>query len=90
MSEVPIRVLNQETAQVLARVKRGEEIDITERGSIVARLVPATSNPLSEIAESGKLRLPTVEGPMPRPRGSIREDRDSGQLVSEMRDEERY
>jgi antitoxin (DNA-binding transcriptional repressor) of toxin-antitoxin stability system len=31
MSEVPVRELNQDTAGVLARVKRGEEIDVTER-----------------------------------------------------------
>lgn len=32
MAEIPVRVLNQETAKVLARVKQGEEIEITERG----------------------------------------------------------
>ena len=37
VSEVPVRELNQNTAGVLARVKRGEEIDITERGAIIAR-----------------------------------------------------
>ncbi|GAB3298894.1 type II toxin-antitoxin system Phd/YefM family antitoxin [Parasphingorhabdus pacifica] len=90
MSEVPVRLLNQETASVLARVKRGEEIDVTERGTVVARLVPAGSNPLSEIAASGKLRLPVLDVPMPRPKGPIRVDHESGELVSEMRDEERY
>lgn len=90
MSEVPIRTLNQDTANVLARVKRGEEIDVTERGAVVARLVPAASNPLAEFADSGRLRLPTVDGPVPRPQGPVREDRDSGELVREMRDEERY
>lgn len=90
MSEVPIRILNQDTANVLARVKRGEEIDVTERGTIVARLVPAASSPLSEFADTCKLRLPTVDGPVPRPQGAVRHDWDSGELVSEMRDEERY
>ncbi|MDR7300998.1 MULTISPECIES: type II toxin-antitoxin system Phd/YefM family antitoxin [Actinomycetes] len=90
MSEVPVRVLNQETASVLARVKRGEEIEVTERGAVVARLVPAAANPLSEMAASGKLRLPTIDDPMPRPRGPVRTDHESGELVSEMRDEERY
>ena len=33
MSEVPVRELNQNTSGVLARVKRGEQIEITERGS---------------------------------------------------------
>lgn len=90
MSEVPVRVLNQETASVLARVKHGEEIEVTERGTVVARLVPAAANPLSEIASSGKLRLPTVDGPLPRPQGPVRTEYESGDLVSGMRDEERY
>ncbi|MGH3538880.1 MAG: type II toxin-antitoxin system Phd/YefM family antitoxin, partial [Pseudonocardiaceae bacterium] len=47
MSEVPVRELNQNTAGVLARVKRGEELDITERGAIIARLVPAQPHPLA-------------------------------------------
>ena len=41
MSEVPVRELNQNTAGVLARVKDGEPIDITERGTVIARIVPA-------------------------------------------------
>ena len=40
-----MRELNQNTAGVLARVKRGEQIDITERGAVVARLVPAQEIP---------------------------------------------
>ena len=88
MGEVPVRLLNQETASVLARVKRGEEIDVTERGTVVARLVPAGANPLSEIAASGKLRLPALDAPMPRPSGPVREDDESGEIVSAMRDEE--
>jgi hypothetical protein len=32
VGEVSIRALNQETSKVLARVKGGEEITLTERG----------------------------------------------------------
>lgn len=49
VSEVPVRELNQNTAGVLARVKRGKEIDITERGAIIARLVPAQPHPLADL-----------------------------------------
>lgn len=42
MSEVPVRVLNQETARVLARVKAGE-----------ATRVGASASPLSDGAEGG-------------------------------------
>lgn len=90
MSNVPVRELNQNTAGVLARVKRGEEIDITERGTIIARLVPAQPRPLANLIASGKLRPPTVRGPVPRPTGPIRTDHEAGELLRELRDEERY
>ncbi|MGH3975547.1 MAG: type II toxin-antitoxin system Phd/YefM family antitoxin [Pseudonocardiaceae bacterium] len=90
MSEVPVRELNQNTAGVLARVKHGEEIDITERGVVIARLMPAQPRPLADLIASGKLRPPTVQGPVPRATGPIRIDHEAGELVRELRDEERY
>jgi prevent-host-death family protein len=90
MAEVPVRELNQNTAGVLARVKQGEEIDITERGAVVARLVPVHANPLSELMGSGKLHPATFTGPAPRPGGPIRTDHEAGQLLRELRDAERY
>ena len=41
MKTIGIRELNQQTSQILRRVRRrGEEIEITHRGRVVARLVP--------------------------------------------------
>jgi prevent-host-death family protein len=90
MSEVAVRTLNQDTAGVLARVKLGEEIDISERGVVVARIVPAAPHPLADRIASGALRLPTTEGPITRPHGPIRTDNEAGALLQELRDEERY
>jgi prevent-host-death family protein len=90
MSEVPVRELNQNTAGVLARVKRGEPIDITERGAVVARLVPAQDHPLSEMISSGRLHPATLTGPAPRPTGPVNGDREAGSLLRELRDDERY
>jgi prevent-host-death family protein len=90
MREVPVRELNQNTAGVLARVKRGEEIDITERGAIIARLIPAQPHPLADLIASGALRPATAGGPLPRPSGPTRTDHEAGELLREMRDEERY
>lgn len=87
---MPVRELNQNTAGVLARVKRGEQIDITERGTVVARLVPAEVNPLSELIGSGKLHPATVTGAAPRPPGPIVTTHEAGDLVRQMRDAERY
>lgn len=47
---------------MLARVKRGEHIDITERGAVVARLVPGRENPLAEMISAGRLRPATLSG----------------------------
>ena len=90
MAEVRVRELNHNTAGVLARVKRGEEIDITERGHVIARLVPAHQNPLSPLLSAGKLRPATLSCPAPRPTGRVHTDREAGELLRELRDEERY
>jgi prevent-host-death family protein len=42
VESIPVRQLNQDTAGVLARVERGESLEITSRGRAIARLVPAT------------------------------------------------
>jgi prevent-host-death family protein len=90
MSEVPVRELNQNTAGVLARVKNGEQIEITERGTVVARIVPAQDHPLSELIRSGKLTPATTFGPAPRPVGRVRTEDEAGALLRAMRDTERY
>lgn len=90
MSEVRVRELNQDTAGVLARVKRGEEIDITERGTVIARLVPAQAHPVADLISSGKLRPATSRGPIPRPTGPVRTNNEAGELLRTLRDEERY
>ena len=90
MSEIPVRVLNQETAKVLARVKAGEEITLTERGSVIARIVPATARPLDDLVSAGRVRPATMHGRAPRPTSPSDGKTEAGDLVRAMRDEERY
>jgi prevent-host-death family protein len=90
VAEVPVRELNQNTAGVLARVKRGEPVDITDRGVVVARLVPVAEHPLAELVRSGRLRAATITGPAPRPTGPVQTDHEAGALLREQRDGERY
>ncbi|WP_433711566.1 type II toxin-antitoxin system Phd/YefM family antitoxin [Nocardia sp. CA-084685] len=40
MTAIPLRELSHHTARCLALVKAGETIDITERGTIIGRIVP--------------------------------------------------
>lgn len=56
---VSVTELNQATATVLARVKQGEELAVTERGRVVARLVPAQPHPLAHLVARGALHPPT-------------------------------
>lgn len=56
MRQVPIRELNQHTAEVLARVELGERLEITRNGTPVAIIEPAEPDPLNVLVESGELR----------------------------------
>jgi prevent-host-death family protein len=40
MDRAGVRELNQNTSQVIDRVRHGETIEVTDRGRPVARLVP--------------------------------------------------
>jgi prevent-host-death family protein len=56
-SDVPVRELTHHTSQILARVKAGESLTITERGEPIARVVPlrrpGTRRPAVGYAASG-------------------------------------
>lgn len=64
MRQVPVRELNQHTADVLARVEMGERIEITRNGVSVAIIEPAQPNPLSELIGSGDLQPARGELPL--------------------------
>lgn len=64
MRQVPIRELNQRTADVIARVEAGERVSITRNGIPVAILEPAIPDPLGPLIESGELRAATSALPL--------------------------
>jgi prevent-host-death family protein len=83
-------MLIQETSKVLARVKRGEEVTITERGEVIARIVPASAGPLDALISTGRVQPATARGPAPRPAVPMHGNLDAGELLERMRAEERY
>lgn len=85
-----MRELNQNTAGVLARVKSGEEIDVTERGVVIARLVPAQTHPLADLIAARVVHPPTRRDPLPRPTGPVQTGSEAGEILREMRDDERF
>ena len=90
MERIPIRTLNQDTAGVLARVEGGETVEITNRGRLVARLVPASGGELDDLVASGRVVPATVGAPFVAPAGPVEQGADAGELLSSLRDDERW
>jgi prevent-host-death family protein len=90
VEQIPIRSLNQDTAGVLARVEHGEIVEITNRGRPIARIVPVALDSMADLIAAGVVVPPTLTGPVPMPTMPAESGPDAGQLVSALRDEERW
>lgn len=92
-SSVGMRELHHQTSEVLARVRRGETVEITDRGQPVAQIVPirpAFKSPvLARLAAEGRLIPARRRGPRPRILPGDGTNRLSD-MVRTMRDEERW
>jgi prevent-host-death family protein len=53
VDQVPVRELRNFTARVLDRVKHGTSLEITERGRVVARLVPVDADRWEQLLALG-------------------------------------
>jgi prevent-host-death family protein len=91
VEQVPVRTLNQDTAGVLARVEAGETIEITRYGRVIGRIVPATTpGELDDWIAAGRAIPATLSGPIPMPTRKAQPGADAGELLRELRDEERW
>jgi prevent-host-death family protein len=90
---VGLRDLRHHTSEVLARVRHGETIDVTERGRLIARIVPVGEHEpapmLARLVTTGRATLARRPGYRPRMRPSDGTDRLSETLAA-MRDEESW
>jgi prevent-host-death family protein len=90
---VGLRDLRHHTSEVLARVRHGETIDVTEHGRLIARIVPVTERTpapvLERLVESGRATPARRPGYRPRMRPGDDTNRLSDALAA-MRDEERW
>jgi prevent-host-death family protein len=78
MKTAPVAELKANLSRYLSRVKAGEEVLVTERGTPIARLVPVSpiaeaEDDLRELVRQGLVRLGTGRLPrnfwkLPRPR----------------------
>jgi prevent-host-death family protein len=90
---VGLRELRHHTGEVLARVRHGETIDITEHGRLIARIVPVGEREptpiLAGLVASGRATLARRPGYRPRMRPADGTDRLSEALAA-LRDEQRW
>jgi antitoxin (DNA-binding transcriptional repressor) of toxin-antitoxin stability system len=96
MTVVTVSELNQQTARVLERIKRGESVQVSEYGRLIARIVPVapvTGIPLlDELIEQGRAIPAGNTGPIPPtpPRDERDTDISLSQALEHARDDERY
>jgi prevent-host-death family protein len=90
VTRIGVRELNQQTSQILDRVRRGETLIVTDHGEPIARLVPIghTASVLDNLIEAGKAIPPRVKGALPAPVLFGDPKFDSTSIVRGMRDEE--
>ena len=90
---VGLRDLRHHTSEVLARVRHGETVDITEHGRLIARIVPVGEREptpiLARLVASGRATLARRPGYRPRMRTGDGTDRLSEALAA-LRDEETW
>lgn len=90
---VGLRELRHHTGEVLARVRRGEVVDVTEYGRLIARIVPVEQTPPPPIVErlttAGRLRPAARPGRRPPMLPASGADL-LGDALAELRDEERW
>lgn len=90
MERIGVRELRQHASRYLERVRSGETIEITDRGRLVAQLVPPRDSAYERLAAQGRL----VEG-----RGdlldvqslpAVTEGPTLSETLAAMREDERY
>jgi prevent-host-death family protein len=85
MTTVTRTELNQQTARVLARVRAGQDVTVTDRGEPIARITPITSDRRTRRSASGALQ-PATEHGVPTIAEPIR-DWSTEQMLEDMRGE---
>jgi prevent-host-death family protein len=59
MQRIGVRELRQHASRYLALVAGGDQIEVTDRGRPVARLVPVQSTPWDDLVTSHRVTAPT-------------------------------
>lgn len=90
---VGLRDLRHHTSEVLARVRHGETVDVTEHGRLIARIIPVGEREptpiLARLVAAGRATLARRPGYRPQMRQGDGADTLS-RALAELRDEERW
>jgi prevent-host-death family protein len=93
-ASIGIRELRQNASKYVALAKAGKRVPVTERGKLVAYLVPAqeaTMTTFQRMVAAGQVRLATGDWrDLPLPLPAEPGERPLSEVLREMRDEERY
>ncbi|MGH7904676.1 MAG: type II toxin-antitoxin system Phd/YefM family antitoxin [Candidatus Dormibacteraceae bacterium] len=86
---IGVRELRQHASRYLARVKIGEVVEVTERGRLVARLVPAAppDSAREQLIAQGRLVPATRPWRMPEPVPRAPGEPTSEEVLAELRQE---
>lgn len=89
MERIGLRELRQHASRYIARVARGETVEVTQRGRLVARIVPARPDTWEEMIARGDIvaaespnRLEDID--------PIDYGVDLSEVLLQMREDERY
>jgi prevent-host-death family protein len=88
-----VSYLNQHTRAVLELVRKGRTVEITERGTPIARIVPirpALTGVAARLVAEGRAQAPQRDRPLPWAAGPVDPTGAGGRTVSELREDERY
>jgi prevent-host-death family protein len=90
MASVGIRSLQQNASAVVSRAEAGEVIDVTDRGRLVARLVPTRGGAMERLVAAGLIRPATRKvSDLPPPIRLQSGSRSASSILAEMRADER-
>ena len=88
--QVGVRELRENASEVVRRASEGETIDITDRGRLVARMVPAHLRGMEALRSAGLVREATRSvADLPPPLPTRPGERTLGDILAEQREDER-
>ncbi len=90
VERIGVRALQQHASRVLRTVTEGATVEVTDRGRLVAHLIPASADRLAVLAAAGQARparlaVGDLGAPLPARRGK----RSLSHLLEESREGER-